>query len=100
MSLTDDAVRRCFSCHVTNPQAFLETPAPEAADRAIGCEKCHGPGGNHLLAVAAKFPDLAIARPSLASGARVVKICAQCHSPRGKTVEPDDPTPSASRGQR
>ena len=65
---------------------------PEAADRAIGCEKCHGPGGNHLLAVAARFPDLAIARPSLASGARVVRICAQCHSPRGKPVEPDDPT--------
>ena len=92
MPLTDDGVRRCFACHVTNPQAQLETPGPEAADRAIGCEKCHGPGGNHLLAVAAKFPDLAIARPALVSGASVVKICAQCHSPRGKTVVPDDPS--------
>jgi len=91
MPLTDDAVRRCFSCHVTSPQALLEAPALESTDRAIGCEKCHGPGANHLLAVAARFPDLAIARPSLASGARVVKICAQCHSPRGKTIEPDDP---------
>ncbi len=92
MPLTDDGVRRCFACHVTNPQAQLDTPGPEAADRAIGCEKCHGPGGNHLLAVAAKFPDLAIARPALVSGASVVKICAQCHSPRGKTVVPDDPS--------
>jgi tetratricopeptide (TPR) repeat protein len=91
MPLTDDGVRRCFACHVTNPQAQLETPGPEATDKAIGCEKCHGPGGNHLLAVAAKFPDLAIARPALVSGASVVKICAQCHSPRGKTVVPDDP---------
>ena len=91
MLLTNDEVRRCFSCHVTSPQALLEASAPERADPAIGCEKCHGPGGNHLLAVAAKFPDLAIARPSLASGARVVKICAQCHSPRGKVVKPDDP---------
>jgi len=90
--LTDDAVRRCFSCHVTNAQAQFEIPGPETADRAIGCEKCHGPGGNHLLAVAAKFPDLAIARPALVSGASVVKICAQCHSPRGKVVMPDDPT--------
>ena len=64
MPLTEDAVRRCFSCHVTNPQAVLETSGPEAADHAIGCEKCHGPGGNHVLAVAAKFPDLAIARPA------------------------------------
>jgi len=91
MPQTDDAVRRCLSCHVTSPEAVLTARGPEAADCAIGCEKCHGPGGNHLIAVAAKFPDLAIARPSLASGERVVKICAQCHSPRGKTVEPDDP---------
>lgn len=91
MPLSEDAVRRCFSCHVTNPQAVLENTGPEAADHSIGCEKCHGPGGNHLLAIAAKFPDPAIARPNLASGARVVKICAQCHSPRGKTVSPDDP---------
>ena len=28
----------------------------------------------------------------LVSGASVVKICAQCHSPRGKTVVPDDPS--------
>ena len=73
------------------PRLCWETPGPEAADHSIGCEKCHGPGGNHLLAIAAKFPDPAIARPNLASGARVVKICAQCHSPRGKTVSPDDP---------
>jgi tetratricopeptide (TPR) repeat protein len=92
MSLTEDGVRRCFSCHVTNPQATIGSTGLVAADHGIGCEKCHGPGGNHLLAVAAKFPDLAISRPSLVSGERVVKICAQCHSPRGKRVEPDDPT--------
>jgi tetratricopeptide (TPR) repeat protein len=90
--MTEVAVDRCLSCHVTNPQAILAASGLEAADHAIGCEKCHGPGGNHLLAVAARFPDLAIARPSLASGSRMVKICAQCHSPQGSTVEPDDPT--------
>jgi hypothetical protein len=90
--LSGEAVRRCFSCHVTNARATMEASGPEAADGAIGCERCHGPGGNHLLAVAAKFPDLAIARPSLASGARVVKVCAQCHSPMGRAVPMEDPT--------
>ena len=89
--LTGDATRHCFSCHVTSPTRLLEEPVGEASDHAIGCEKCHGPGGNHLLAVATKFPDLAIARPSLASGGAVVKICAQCHSPRGIAVAQDDP---------
>ncbi len=26
-------------------------PGPEAADRGIGCERCHGPGGNHIKAI-------------------------------------------------
>ncbi len=90
--LTEDLVRRCLLCHVTEPQAILALGGPVAADRGIGCEKCHGPGGNHLLAVAAKLPDLAIARPSLASGMKIVELCAQCHSPRGRMVSPDEPT--------
>ena len=89
--LTDDGVRLCVSCHVTNPRTVLEETGPEAVDHAIGCERCHGPGGNHVLAVAATFPEPAIGRPSLASGARVVQLCAQCHSPRGMTVSRDDP---------
>ncbi|QEH35283.1 Doubled CXXCH motif (Paired_CXXCH_1) [Aquisphaera giovannonii] len=88
---TEDQVRRCFDCHVTNPRAVIEAAGPEAADPAIGCEKCHGPGGNHVLAVAAGFRDPAIARPALASGAPVVKICAQCHAPSNKPVDRNDP---------
>ena len=90
-TLTADDVRRCFLCHVTNPRAITLASGPEASDRGIGCEKCHGPGGNHLLAVAAKFPDLSIARPTMASGSAVVKLCAECHSPRGQSVSFDDP---------
>ena len=89
--LTADAVRGCFLCHVTNRWAVLEGDGPGASDHGIGCEKCHGPGGNHLLAVAAKFPDLAIARPSMASGAPIVNLCAQCHSPLGTAVSRDNP---------
>jgi tetratricopeptide (TPR) repeat protein len=90
--LTADAVRGCFLCHVTNPRAVSERTGPGAHDHGIGCEKCHGPGGNHLLAVADKFPDLAIARPTLASGAPIVALCGQCHSPLGTPVSRDDPT--------
>jgi tetratricopeptide (TPR) repeat protein len=91
-TLTEDSVRRCLLCHVTDPRAVLERSGAGASDRGIGCEKCHGPGGNHLLAVAVKFPDLAIARPSLASGTRIVNLCAQCHSPLGRTLSPDEPS--------
>jgi tetratricopeptide (TPR) repeat protein len=90
--LSEDSVRRCLSCHVTDPEAIQKGSGACAADRAISCERCHGPGGNHLLAVEGKLvqTDPAIARPSLASGARIVRLCAQCHSPRGLEVSRDD----------
>jgi tetratricopeptide (TPR) repeat protein len=90
--LTEDSVRRCLLCHVTDPRAAREMSGPGASDRGIGCERCHGPGGNHLLAIQAGFPDPSIARPGLAQGSRLVALCAQCHSPRGRKVTPDDPT--------
>jgi tetratricopeptide (TPR) repeat protein len=90
--LTDDAVRRCLLCHVTDPKAALDASGPAVSERGVGCETCHGPGGNHLIAVRARSPDLAIARPGLARGARLTALCAQCHSPRGRNLTPDDPT--------
>jgi hypothetical protein len=64
--------------------AILTGIGPEAKDPSIGCEKCHGPGGHHLLAVEASSQpkDLAIARPSIARGEPVIALCGQCHDPR------------------
>ena len=43
-----DGVAKCLYCHVTNPRSGRDPAGPETADRAIGCERCHGPGGHHL----------------------------------------------------
>ncbi len=76
----DEAVRKCVHCHSTNVQAVQEPAGrPEAGDHGIGCERCHGPGGHHVRAVEERFPDLAIARPRLATAERVVALCGQCH---------------------
>jgi Tfp pilus assembly protein PilF len=89
--LTPDAVRICLDCHTTNFRAARDHVGPEAADRGIGCERCHGPAGNHLAAVALKLSDLAIGRPRAATPEQVVNLCAQCHFPRGRTFSPSDP---------
>jgi tetratricopeptide (TPR) repeat protein len=89
--LQPNGERRCLGCHVTNFRASRDRTGPEAADHGIGCEKCHGPGGNHLKAVAGGFSDLAIGQPQLATGAQVVGLCAQCHSPRGQEVNRKSP---------
>ncbi len=75
-----DGVAKCLYCHATNPRSGKESVGPESADRAIGCERCHGPGGNHLAAIEAGFPDPAIVSPADASPRDVTgKQCNDCH---------------------
>jgi tetratricopeptide (TPR) repeat protein len=79
-----DGVVRCIYCHVTNFRDFRDPPpegglAPTAADSGIGCERCHGPGGNHLAAIKAGFPDRAIVNAGTATPAAITAQCADCH---------------------
>jgi tetratricopeptide (TPR) repeat protein len=91
--LDTDDLRRCFDCHVTHTRSARDRHGPAAGDKAIGCERCHGPGGNHIRAMnaAPRFPELAIAQPRLASGEEVTALCARCHSPKSAEVRRDDP---------
>lgn len=90
--LSEDAVRVCLGCHVTSVQAITSGTGPVALDHGISCEKCHGPGGNHVMAIKAGFPDKAIVDPRMASGSRIVALCAKCHSPRTGKLSKEDPT--------
>ncbi len=84
--LEGDGVQRCLFCHTTNFRAVLDETGPEAADLAIGCEKCHGPGGNHLLAAEAGFSDQAILNPERVPGPAANKTCGQCHDLHNTSV--------------
>jgi tetratricopeptide (TPR) repeat protein len=94
-----DGVVRCVYCHVTNFRDFRDPPpesglAPTAADTGIGCERCHGPGGNHLAAIRAGFPDRAIVNVGTAASAAITAQCADCHvvgSTPDIIAAPDDP---------
>jgi hypothetical protein len=86
-----DGLAKCLYCHVTNPRTGHDAPGPEMADRAIGCERCHGPGGNHVAALEAGFPDLAIVNPADASPQLVTtKQCNDCHVLEHR-IRHDDP---------
>jgi len=78
--LDRDGIRRCLFCHTTNFRAVRDQTGPEAVDHAIGCEKCHGPGGHHVAAVEARFADVAIASRGEASAAAINEQCGRCHS--------------------
>jgi tetratricopeptide (TPR) repeat protein len=77
---SDDEHQACLVCHVTSARATRERAGPEASDRAIGCERCHGPGGLHLAAIGVKFSDSAIASPAQASPQEINQSCGICHS--------------------
>ncbi len=98
--LTEDLIRRCVFCHVTDIKGAVDRTGPCGMDHGIGCERCHGPGGNHLLAVEGKLVELdpAIARPNHASGEPIVRLCAECHSPRGIKIARDDPAAPRFQG--
>ncbi len=79
-----DGVVRCLYCHTTRPRDFIEPPSeqgagPEAADPGVGCERCHGPGGNHITAIKHDFADRAILNVAGAPAATINTQCADCH---------------------
>jgi tetratricopeptide (TPR) repeat protein len=94
-------VASCVDCHTTYPRAGRKRIGPETADRAIGCERCHGPGGNHVAAAAAGFSDPAIVNPASASPAAVTqKRCNNCHilDPRYRQGDREKPDWVRSQG--
>jgi tetratricopeptide (TPR) repeat protein len=94
-----DGVVRCLYCHVTFYRDFRDPP-PElgrsaaAADAAIGCERCHGPGGNHVKAIKGNFKDSAIMNAGTGGASAIGTLCADCHivgAPEEIKSAPEDP---------
>ena len=90
--ISEDERYACLGCHATTPRAADERTGPEALDHSIGCERCHGPGGNHQRAVDLGWDDLAIVQPGRAKAARIVVFCGECHdNPRPSPETSADP---------
>jgi hypothetical protein len=82
-------IPRCLECHATYFQSL--PPPPNRYSKAgfvvgITCEKCHGPGREHVQRENPKFPgspDSAILNPAKFSRDRQIDLCSWCHAGHG-----------------
>jgi len=82
--------RECLFCHNAYPEvdAGSDMPGrehvfPEELPEGIGCQRCHGPGADHIRAVLIKQPPEAIrdaiVNPGRLPPAQRDDVCNQCH---------------------
>ena len=101
IALSASGLDHCLSCHTTWFRAVTQRrsglPRPETADRGIGCERCHGPGFNHVKAALSGFADTAIALGPKSLSSLRLKSCVECHAADG-SVQPSDPEFTRAQG--
>lgn len=87
-------IPRCLECHATY---FESLPPPSnkynttGSSLGLGCEKCHGPGGEHLQRETSKPvapAAAAILNPARFSRDRQMDLCAWCHAGHGQPLRP------------
>jgi hypothetical protein len=89
-------VPRCLECHAGRFEALQESDnSYDSTSLVLGitCERCHGPGGEHVLlrlSKSAAIPQAQdpIVNPTSLSRDRQVDICASCHSGQGHPLAP------------
>jgi hypothetical protein len=88
--------RRCLECHASS---FVSRAPPENAYArdslrlGLSCEKCHGPGSEHVARARAAPPlrplvEAAIVNPKKLPRDRQVDACALCHAGPGNPLTP------------
>jgi Flp pilus assembly protein TadD len=77
---------RCLSCH--GEPAHLGT----GSHGGVQCESCHGPGSEHLAAIARGTPQQGMINPQRLSAQDSMAVCARCHVglARFSDPSPDD----------
>ncbi|MGH9664463.1 MAG: multiheme c-type cytochrome, partial [Bryobacteraceae bacterium] len=84
INLTRPVEARCLQCHASrlDPIAGTENGFrdPPFLEGGIGCERCHGPGREHIARMSSgRGGPPGIVNPARLAPARRDSVCAQCH---------------------
>ncbi len=73
----------CFACHNAFPTSGADGVFPASLPEGIDCQRCHGPGQEHIAAAqSGRGPaeiKKAIVNPSRLPVDRQMEVCLQCH---------------------
>lgn len=74
-------IYRCFHCHATGVR-----PGPDltAMQPGVQCERCHGPGAEHVREPRTQ----SVGRLTGLSAAAAVQVCAECHRSSAENSQP------------
>jgi Cytochrome c554 and c-prime len=87
-------IPRCVECHATYFEAFpppMNKYSTTGFTLGISCEKCHGPGREHIEREKSKSPPpaaTAVLNPTHFSRDRQMDLCAWCHAGHGRPLRP------------
>lgn len=89
--VSPDEASQCFGCHSTYVNPTSDGPDFRSVVPAITCERCHGPGEDHVEAITSGASNIRILNPGKLGGEELVRLCGQCHrtepAPLGISVE-------------
>lgn len=74
----DRANDRCLACHTTGFQKTGGFPEGGPALRQVGCESCHGPGGDHVAEGSRKKGTM-LYLSDKCDTCVILQICGSCH---------------------
>lgn len=89
-------LRACFSCHTTllSNRSLVELD-PQTMVRGVNCERCHGPGKEHIANAEKGDADLAMPHGPDTPAAEQIELCGQCHRHPDQfdfqKIRPDNP---------
>lgn len=91
-TLSAAEAQRCFGCHATGVRLGFDGPDLSRMRPGVQCERCHGPGGEHVR-VAGEAPERAAAKIESRRGSagETLAFCGQCHRTDESKLEPGDP---------
>lgn len=91
MGISRQVTRECMFCHNALPEVkqdsdwhWQEQTFPEKLPEGIGCQRCHGPGGEHINTVLSGKASLEAIHNSIVNPAKLTaeardSVCLQCH---------------------